>query len=393
MSTDYRLFLREEPALDEYVGRDGLAGDATRGYVLDGLRVWAEPYAATDDDALAGHPWRREIRWVVGASGHLDGERWDDFHALMQAVGERYRGALWSATDDEVCWFAWDRDALAADAAAWDGRELARWIADERGEAGARRYCGFLAEGPYGQVLRIALERLPTFTVRATRQAIVLALWAAEDEYEEELRELVGDALLATDATGNLDLAAAQEALEDERDARADEALPLPKTREALADLYDRATAGDKSAQRVLLRGLDEYDGNAFVRRIFGAVLLDRARAGAPRPVWMEDDIDYAWPQLDAAPERVNLGAREAFARRGPLADALTQFWTEREMYAAMLRDTLERRRRAGELFAGIPDDIRAIAQRGEYEGAIEEYARRYDQPLERARQVVAYSL
>jgi hypothetical protein len=58
-----------------------------------------------------------------------------------------------------------------------------------------------------------------------------------------------------------------------------------------------------------------------------------------------------------------------------------------------MLRDTLERRRRAGELFAGIPDDIRAIAQRGEYEGAIEEYARRYDQPLERARQVVAYSL
>lgn len=43
----------------------------------------------------------------------------------------------------------------------------------------------------------------------------------------------------------------------------------------------------------------------------------------------------------------------------------------------------------SGELFAGIPDDVRALAVAGKRDEAYEVYARRYDLSLDRARRVV----
>jgi hypothetical protein len=109
MSVDYLLFLREEPALDDYVGRYQLCRDETE-FVLGGMRLWKQSYEP-GADALAGHPWRGEIKWVVGAGGRLDDETYNDFDDLMAELGVRHRGGLWCDHDPEIHWYELGHDA------------------------------------------------------------------------------------------------------------------------------------------------------------------------------------------------------------------------------------------------------------------------------------------
>jgi len=381
MSLDYLLFLRDEPDLRTYAGQFGLEHDRDD-YVLGGMRVWQKPYRPSDDDVLGGHPWRDEVCWVVAAGGRHGDDDYDDFQDLMRALGERYRGGLWCDHGDDIEWFWWDRDALAAQAQPHRLVDLLRWTASANGlvqRGGVRE-----------QLVEIGLASLDAIKPLSKRQQLVLELWQGNDDYEEPLRARVGDALLAIEATRNRDLREAQRELEQERAVAADREAPLPSTRGELVALYDRAMT-DESARRILLRGIGEYGGDDFMRREIGPLMLERARAGAARPPWQSDF--GPWPPLEDAPERATAAARVAFAQHGPFAQAIVKHWDDADEYAAKCDDLIEQRRRGGEMLAGIPDDIRALAIAGQHEQAIAEYARRYGLPLRKAKQVVDANL
>ncbi len=375
MSVDFSLYLRDRPDLEtaDYLERDG------DDWILGGMRLWLRAYQPCDDDALVEQPWRDEIRWELRANGRLYDGTYDDFVELMETLGTRYRGALYSNPTGEVCWYWWDRDALAASVRRWlaDGAidELVDWLArDLRGDS--------VHDGPRQQIATLVLAGLAKLADDA-RRPLVRVLWGIRDSLAADARTAVDDAVLAT---VDAELAAAQATITRERTTAANNATPLPTTREALAELYDRALTDD-SARAVLQRGLGYFDGDAFMKAEFGSVLLERARAGAARPSWMW--TMQAWPQTDAAPERATPEARAAFAAKGSLAAAIVAKWKETEAYLRTIDDMIERRRRAGERFAGIPDDIRQLAASGRRTDAVAEYARRYGLSLAQARAVV----
>ena len=384
MSLDYKLFLRDQPDLAAYARTDEaeeaddddvqriLEDEGNGNYVLGAMRVWAAEYWPHEDDPLIDCPWRDEIRWVVASGGRHNDDDFDDFHALMYDLGTKYRGGLWCDHGDDLEWYWWDREGLAAKAERWSYEELSDVLWWARG---ARKQSG----GVLDQVAELVLGRLASCSVEE-REKLIAALWGAKDSLGKEVRDVVGDALLAL---GSADVRKAQADLEHERALEAEKKVPLPTTREALAELYDRA-ANDQSAWRILTRGLSESDGSEFMRAEFGALLLERARAGASKPSWMW--FIGAWPQLKTAPEKTD---REAFAKLGSLAASIVKDWNESDAYVAKLGDMLERRRRGGEMFAGIPDDIRALATSGKRTEAYKAYAQRYGVSIGKAKQVV----
>ena len=93
--------------------------------------------------------------------------------------------------------------------------------------------------------------------------------------------------------------------------------------------------------------------------------------------------------ELVRASERKDKAKRAAFARRGTLAKAIAAAWDDADAYDATCDDLVERRRRAGELFAGVPDDIEAMATSGRRKDAVAAYAKRYGLSLDVARKVV----
>ena len=165
-----------------------------------------------------------------------------------------------------------------------------------------------------------------------------------------------------------------------------------PWTREQLVDYVDRAPGDD-----AIMKQLEEGDALCWdgkpAREHLVPLLLERARNGA-------SVIPWRWAvrrAAEAMPKLATEEARRKFASAGTLAAALVQ---EREYQRAAAgaprfdpnaeraRDLLEKRRRGGELLAGIPADVRALALR-DRKAAAATYAARYELPISRARTVI----
>jgi hypothetical protein len=380
MSLDYSLFLRDQPDVAIFADDYELEIDGDD-ILFAGFRMSIREYEPADDDPLAGHPWQQEIKWVLSASGRHADDTYDDFVDLMAALGERHGGGLWcDHGDGSIEWYGWDRERLASQAMAWGPAELVHWL-DEGLEA--------KLTGPREQVAEISIGRLASFTRLQDRQAVLLALWRDSAHYAEDLRAVIGDALLEVDARTNDELRVAQLACQDARAVASVETASLPTTRDEIVALVD-AAATSPLAERLLLRGIDHYTGSDFVRGIVGEALLARARTGAAQPSWAHPIRSFS--QLANAPERTDPAQRAAFSRRGPFARAIAAAWDESDAWDANVRELIERRRRGGELFAGIPDDIRALATT-DRAAAVDAYANRYGLPRARAAQVVDANL
>jgi hypothetical protein len=369
MSLDYTFFLRDQPDLAMMATRHPLVDATPHGWQFAAFRLNVYAYRPDDDDPLAGQPWRDEIRWIVSAGGrHADDDAYDAFDTFAADLCTLFRGASYCDAVDALEWHWWDRNALAAQVRPWIERgeiaELGRYLAaDVLGRDG---------DGPREEVAAMVIAALPALARAGDTRALIAGLWTDDTlELADEPREKLGDALLAILEPTD-DIADAQDELMREREEAAADAMPLPTTHAELAALYDRALV-DEQAAHVMERGIAN---DAFVRAELGGVLLARARTGGERPRWV---FSLALPQLSAAPERETASAQRAFRARGPLAAEIVDAWVAEDRYVAEVDELLERRRRAGETFAGIPDDIRALAESGKRAQAISDYAKRYE--------------
>jgi len=174
-------------------------------------------------------------------------------------------------------------------------------------------------------------------------------------------------------------------------------------SREHLALLIDRAPA-DTAAMAQLERGPANTADRSVFGELFTALLLERARAGAQAQPWQ-----WALARLQYSSASLGRTQLRELTSGGSLGKAIAKHYQrrfspalttgERKQRSAKLasetteRDArnnalLDKRRRAGELFAGVPDDIRALAQH-DRTAAVAEYARRYDLSEAQARKVI----
>jgi hypothetical protein len=171
-----------------------------------------------------------------------------------------------------------------------------------------------------------------------------------------------------------------------------------PMSREILAAMIDRAYDDEATARRLAAGSGRYFDGQMFDAH-FKELLVERARAGAPL-----GPFGWAIPaKTFPVPELARAETRRAFAERGGLAAAIAGAWERRRLEsdrksraeaptraARAARDAslIEQRRRAGELHAGVPDDVRALA-RTDRDKAASAYASRYGVTPEQARKVL----
>ncbi|MFT3698730.1 MAG: hypothetical protein QM831_36625 [Kofleriaceae bacterium] len=232
-----------------------------------------------------------------------------------------------------------------------------------------------MAKKQVPDALEAQLKQLATITPLKKQQAAAVKL-ATEVEVESDaIAVRVCDAILAIDATGSSRLADVQYEIIERREREAAYAIPLPETAAEFETLLAESET-DKLAELVLMHGL-ETGRASFARGLANAVIV-RARAGGTLLAWMDEAPD----ETKEAPE-YEKSARAAFAAKGPLAKSIVDMWNAADAKTALYADLLEQRRRAGELYAGLPDDIKRLAET-DRAAAVSEYARRYGLPAEK---------